>query len=864
MRYQTVTRVIAFAIAYLMPTLVEAQVTNGGTSQIGPSYAGRASDSGTTSGIVNSSGGYEVSIPFDLPPTRDGTPVPFGVNYGGRRAGAAGLGWDIPLTYIFQDTTIAHRKPANRPDLAPTPMVPIEMSFNGETIDILENGSTGNYRARKNHPLLQALHPTSNTWTVNDGDGRQYNFSSHGGVPNLWLLDSIENSYGFVVTVSYAVGTNAGGVSLDLTSITYDFDSSGNCAKYEVDIGYNSDAASPISANVMGGSILERYHTINKVSVSGRPQCGSSLTSLREYDFSYQADSDTQLPQLASVAVRGRQNTAEYNTPQPIATYHYGTASTASSCATGECALEYSTYQVALPVGPDGNYTAKSDSSSTSLLSGTSDTLDLGTQELIDINGDGLPDLIYSTGSGLAVAPGDLTSTGPSFEPPTGLGDSSVQVTDNTFGMYLPYSDTDTPELRHRVDVYRKVIDINGDGRLDIISAVETPGYWTIYLNTPSEGSSGVNWQVRYVPTAQISQTLSALGHDVDPWGVVPLERDYAGYYEYSTDGSDCSSGTWSVPNNIISALELEQATYTEWTLQDINGDGYPDFVFNTNPVNSYNTGENYGANRVCATGPVGYAPSPANDVDVFYDVAGIALTGEPANAIDIFSSPVTISDESGAWDGGVGYAAIGLSLGAGLMDINGDGIPDRVSTTEITEDGVPEPGPIDAYLGVAGLGSAFWQTPITFPSSYGVQIFGKETTAVTEVCTAEQNNSGLEYSVLWSGGLRDVTGDGIPDLITSYGIGDTSHPAVPSVYPGTGAGFSTSPLSIESSEYPLAATPDNLSGMDNILMSPGLPVSSNENGCADSYTRVNAGLYDLDGDGFRRWSSVQTIISTT
>src|SRR5512144_1962441 len=46
--------------------------------------------------------------------------------------------------------------------------------------------------------------------------------------------------------------------------------------------------------------------------------------------------------------------------------------------------------------------------------------------------------------------------------------------------------DPENPERHGRVEsVYRQMIDVNGDGRVDIIDAHEVPGQWVFYLNTP-------------------------------------------------------------------------------------------------------------------------------------------------------------------------------------------------------------------------------------------------------------------------------------------------------------------------------------------------------------------------------------------
>ena len=78
----------------------------------GGHYAGRASDTGYQ-GVVNASGGYAASVPLDLPAARGRLAVPLQITYGARGIGAAGLGWDVPLSYVRVDTSFARRRATN-------------------------------------------------------------------------------------------------------------------------------------------------------------------------------------------------------------------------------------------------------------------------------------------------------------------------------------------------------------------------------------------------------------------------------------------------------------------------------------------------------------------------------------------------------------------------------------------------------------------------------------------------------------------------------------------------------------------------------------------------------------------------------
>ena len=112
-------------VASLAPLLASAQ-----TAPLGDHYAGRASDTGYA-GAVSASGGYSASVPLDLPQARNGLPIPLQVVYGDRGMGAAGLGWDVPLSFIrIESSTIAHRRPVDA--LGDTVVSPLKLGTTGE------------------------------------------------------------------------------------------------------------------------------------------------------------------------------------------------------------------------------------------------------------------------------------------------------------------------------------------------------------------------------------------------------------------------------------------------------------------------------------------------------------------------------------------------------------------------------------------------------------------------------------------------------------------------------------------------------------------------------------------------------------
>src|SRR5262249_2065871 len=157
-------------------------------------------------------------------------------------------------------------------------------------------------------------------------------------------------------------------------------------------------------------------------------------------------------------------------------------------------------------------------------------------------------------------------------------------------------------------------IDMNGDGRIDLIDAAEQPNVWVVYLNTPDPNHQ---WQRRTISISYLRSNLLLLGGDTDyvplarrrsglsgrdlvycgKWR--PITRTYESYPQGWSDGS-CQplyddmnpplADHWRAPAcfddaGMKSSCPYAEQSFTEWELKDINGDGYPDFVFNRYPV---------------------------------------------------------------------------------------------------------------------------------------------------------------------------------------------------------------------------------------------------------------------------------------
>jgi hypothetical protein len=122
------------------------------------------------------------------------------------RFGAAGLGWDVPLSSIRRDVRIAHRRPVNIPDAFPQPRE--QLTLDG-TVLVRKADETG-WVARNDAQLEVRDAEDGVHFDVYDGNGLHYSFSSKpdgASQPldsgNLYLLEDIFGQGGTHVHLAY-------------------------------------------------------------------------------------------------------------------------------------------------------------------------------------------------------------------------------------------------------------------------------------------------------------------------------------------------------------------------------------------------------------------------------------------------------------------------------------------------------------------------------------------------------------------------------------------------------------------------------------------------------------------------------------
>ncbi|WP_253707510.1 FG-GAP-like repeat-containing protein [Bradyrhizobium sp. WD16] len=299
---------------------------------------------------------------------------------------------------------------------------------------------------------------------------------------------------------------------------------------------------------------------------------------------------------------------------------------------------------------------------------------------LADVNGDGLPDVVGFAATGVYVS----LNTGTSFGNPqlwTAYFATATGAGRHSGGNATGYQDNNINP--------RMLADVNGDGLPDVVGFADSGVY--VSLNTGTSFGAPQLWIAYFVTAAgyQDNNVNPRMLADVNGDGL-PDVVGFAATGVYVSLNTGTSFGTpqlW-IAQYVINAGWTDTNTYPRM-LVDVNGDGLPDVVgFGGDGVDvSLNTGTSFGplqnwiANFVSAAGYQGNNVYPRMLADVngdgLPDVVGFAATGVyvSLNTGTSFGTPqlwVAYFVKNAGFSDSNTYPRM-------LADLNGDGLPDVV-----------------------------------------------------------------------------------------------------------------------------------------------------------------------------------------
>jgi len=544
------------------------------------------------------SGSATYSYPIEVPLGTNGMQPSLAISYNSHsssgKASWAGLGWSLTENYVQRDVNYTSSNTADDE---------FQLVLGGSYYDLVPVGG-GEYRTKTDsHLRIKKLDGAGNSfkeyWLVTDTGGTEYRL---GYTTNSELCSSVlqttkvKNKY--VTKSPYAVRW-----SLDQAEDTsgnkiyYDYtEAADETEVYPKSISYNNDRLRVITFTfVARPDIITQYIQGSKIRETKRLS-GITVSyngaTVRSYSLAYDTNAYNSASYLKSITQKGSDGAS-----LPATSFTYSAVTKGWASDSNWAIPEYSVdsngkdYGVRIvDVNGDGlpdilrAYSAGSSSiksawintgdgwvaSSTWLLPTyvtDSNGKDLGTR-IADVNGDGLPDVLryyYYSGS----------SNGNYAWINTGSG----WVADSTWKSPAYFVGSNNH------DVGTRIVDVNGDGLPDILRAYlysgSSKGTYA-WINTGRGWVQDNRWACPDYFVASNSQDRGVRIADVNGDGLPDILRAY--YYSGSSKGTyawiNTGTGwvadtTWLPPEYFVGSNGADRGV----RIVDVNGDGLPDIL---------------------------------------------------------------------------------------------------------------------------------------------------------------------------------------------------------------------------------------------------------------------------------------------
>lgn len=518
-------------------------------------------------------GSAAYSYTFKIPKgTNDLTPnISLSYNSSGVRdfSQRVGLGWQLTQNYVERDVNYS---PGDTSDDK------FKLHFNGGVYDLVYVASDSRYHTKIESNLnIQKLSGGSNDysdyWQVITTDGTKYRFGyasqselgcNGRSYAAAWNLDQVTDVHGNTIYYSY---TETNGTSY-INQIKYNNDQS-----REIDFTYSS---SPYQRQLyIQGCNVTDSSLLSNIQI----KVGTSL--IHEYDFNYSAAGNNQ-ELLQSITEKG----SDAASTLPATTFDYKTENKTWSTTpqtwinnapmdvnllktdvemadvTGDGLLDIvksegngsNTWKVWRNTGNGWNTTYETWVNNQPIDA----KLDRSDTRLIDVTGDGLPDIVKA-------------SDASSWKIWRNLGNSWSTYSE-AWGNFSPYGS------EHYLGSYSTtVVDVTGDGLPDVVSGENNR--WRVFRNTGSGwNGSPETWNMS-MNFALNDPTVRII--DVNGDGLPDIVKATANgtndtwqVWKNNGNGWNDSSETW-INNAGVDA----NFSMTNVTVQDVNGDGLPDIV---------------------------------------------------------------------------------------------------------------------------------------------------------------------------------------------------------------------------------------------------------------------------------------------
>jgi len=704
-------------------------------------------------------GSFQYSIPIACAPARNSSQPNLVLGYSSSGdLGWCGMGWTLDIGSISRNVRdgfpIAYssgspQAPLNQYD--DTKGFMLNLFGKGyKLFSVNTNGTIVEYRAEVDTDFLRCFLDTVNDfWTIYDKSGTAYYFgeTSSTRVSNPrwtgtgssitfhWALDQIVTASGDWTTISYTNSTSpyTGLPERELYPFQIAYNGHTN---YN---GYTANYPPPdtitfqtqLRTNDWRFSFPSGFRTDQTRRLTNI-LCQIGTQPVWSYTLQYGISPATGRSLLTNVVTYGYTG----STPTPFLTNSFAYQANPNGVSFS-APIIWTNLDINTPGTTSGSY--EPEVSQVNQETGANVPYEYTIGDLVDIDGDGLPDRVlwngtnaYQVQKNLGIqANGNGLFGSPYTFGPTSTGPGTIATNSNPFPNGTGYTELNDP--------YGRLIDIDGDGLPDRVMdywwamnsafSAENPPYvpytnYEVQLNLGNGFSSVSNWPVNTGPL---------------------LNTNENSLYYYCVEDGGVNVGFF-----------------------DINGDGRPDRVMSgwwqqapmTNFLVQLNTGTNFGP--VVNFGPYYSQNYNAANTTEVYNWAGVQTPD------------------------------------AYMIDINGDGLPDRVMwPLDPNESNLELPHP-SSYWAVEYNDGYRFESTNTSTSIPGA--FDQWPGVVAQTNNGTQYYDGVQY---WSdsindepyGGLFDVNGDGLPDRVM-VDVGSINQPiSAWRVYLNNGHGFNTNAI---------------------------------------------------------------------
>jgi RHS repeat-associated protein len=639
-------------------------------------------------------GSFGYSIPIQCAPARNGSEPSLGLAYSSKgENGWCGVGWKLDVGYIERNTQ--NGIPIPYSSHAPLKQYDDSKGFNlnlyGKDFKLLPaatNGTLVEYRAEVDKSFLRCILDTSNNkWQVYDTSGNVYSFGENSGsrVANpktgwsgysgtfQWGLDQVVTATGDWTTIAYTTFTSpyTGQPERTIypTQITYNGHTN-----------YNSYSANLVGTHTISFALAPRTDWRFSFRDGFRTEQSRILTNIVcqagsqkvwRYVLGYGTSAATERSLLKTVTAYGSDDT----TPLPVQTFTYQGNTNAVSFGS---AVQW------------GGFTPVASGVETWV---TEQFANNTVGDLVDIDGDGLPDWVVYDGTNHFLVQKNLGKPGSSsFGSQYSFGPTA------TSGNPIPSGDPSWAALNSQ---HIRLRDINGDGLPDKVAD------W--YAYTPNTANTYTNFMVMtntgtgFASTATmwpVADGPASAGSDLQYYQTIESGGVNSGFFDINGDGLPDRVMTRYYADGAMTNLLVQFNTGSGFTTTNLFGP-YDSQNWNSNPNAYYWTGlETPNVHMVDLNGD-GLPDHVMSRIDSSGDTTPLLPQNLRTNfmvewdngyGFESTNTSTSVGGGADAWPGvnpqwttNYDYAEVQNLPFVGLFDLNGDGLPDRVMLDDST-----------------------------------------------------------------------------------------------------------------------------------------------------------------------------------